>query len=76
MSDNIVSTWHTYADLITLEDRHARTEWRGKGTINDGIRATIKCDSDAIISRASHTSDGVVFNCITNAHLPGGLGYK
>lgn len=63
----IVSTYHTYADLIINGGRLAATEWQGGASMAEAVAATLRLDGDAIILRAKRGSESV------RALAPGGM---
>jgi hypothetical protein len=49
----MISTFHTYAELLHSGDRLAQTCWDGAGTLGEAVAATVRYSPDAVILRAS-----------------------
>jgi hypothetical protein len=65
---DIMTTWHTYPDLLNKGGRLAESTWKG-ATAEQAVRATIKCDPEVIILRVCGPSGERVIGL-----APGGLG--
>ena len=51
--DPMLSTFHTYAELLHSGDRLAQTCWDDAGTLSEAVAATLRYSPDAVILRAS-----------------------
>ena len=67
----ILTTYHTYPDLLLSGGRLAATDWgshpAGCASLADGVAATLRLDAEAIILRAVRGSETV------RGLAPGGL---
>jgi hypothetical protein len=63
----ILTTYHTYPDLLLSGGRLAATEWGVGASLADGVAATLRLDAEAIILRAVRGAETV------RGLAPGGL---
>jgi hypothetical protein len=64
----IMTTWHTYPDLLVCGGRLASTTWTG-ATAEQAVAATLKIDQEAIVLRVCGPRGERVVGL-----APGGLG--